>query len=144
MNLVHWDPIRDFENLFRAGSVVPSIVPSIRERASNWTPAIDVRELSDAYRVDVELPAVAPEDVEVNCKDGLLTISGERKYERENDDERVHRSERLYGRFARSFRLPNDADHDAIEATAAHGVVTISVAKRENARARSIEVKTSN
>ena len=140
MNLVHWDPIRDFENLFRAGSVVPGI----RERASSWTPAIDVRELGDAYRVDVELPAVSPEDVEVNCKDGLLTISGERKYERENDDERVHRSERLYGRFARSFRLPNDADQDAIEATAAHGVVTISVAKRENARARSIEVKTSN
>ena len=140
MNLVHWDPIGDFENLFRPGSVVPGI----RERASSWTPAIDVRELGDAYRVDVELPAVAPEDVEVNCKDGLLTISGERKYERENDDERVHRSERLYGRFARSFRLPNDADQDAIEATAAHGVVTISVAKRENARARSIEVKTSN
>ena len=140
MNLVHWDPIRDFENLFRAGSVVPGI----RERASSWTPAIDVRELGDAYRVDVELPAVAPEDVDVNCKDGLLTISGERKYERENDDERVHRSERLYGRFARSFRLPNDADQDAIEATAAHGVVTISVAKRETAKARSIEVKTSN
>ena len=140
MNLVHWDPIRDFENLFRAGSVAPGI----RERASSWTPAIDVRELSDAYRVDVELPAVAPEDVEVSCKDGLLTISGERKYERENDDERVHRSERLYGRFARSLRLPNDADQDAIEATATHGVVTISVAKRETARPRSIEVKTSN
>lgn len=74
----------------------------------------------------------------------MLTISGERKYEREDDDERVHRSERLYGRFARSLRLPNDADQDAIEATAAHGVVTISVAKRESARARSIEVKTSN
>ncbi|MCY3821326.1 MAG: Hsp20/alpha crystallin family protein [Gammaproteobacteria bacterium] len=140
MNLVHWDPIRDFENLFRPGAVLPAI----RERGSNWTPAIDVRELNDAYRVDVELPAVAPEDVEVNCKDGLLTISGERKYERENDDERMHRSERLYGRFARSFRLPDDADQDSIDATAAHGVVTISVAKRENARARSIEVKTAS
>ena len=140
MNLVHWDPIRDFENLFRAGSTLPGI----RERASNWLPAIDVRESDDAYRVDVELPAVAPEDVEVSCKDGLLTISGERKYQRKNDDERVHRSERLYGRFARSLQLPNDADQDSIEATAAQGLVTISVAKRENARARSIEVKTSN
>ncbi|MDE0055224.1 MAG: Hsp20/alpha crystallin family protein [Gammaproteobacteria bacterium] len=140
MNLVHWDPIRDFENLFRPGAVLPAI----RERGSNWMPAIDVRESGDVYRVDVELPAVAPEDVEVNCKDGLLTISGERKYERENDDERMHRSERLYGRFARSFRLPDDADQDSIEATAAHGVVTISVAKRENARARSIEVKIAN
>ena len=140
MNLVHWDSIRDFDNLFRAGSVVPGI----RERASNWLPAIDVRESNDAYRVDVELPAVAPEDVEVSCKDGLLTISGERKQERENGDERVHRSERLFGRFARSFRLPDDADQDSIEATAAQGVVTISVAKRENARARSIEVKTAN
>ena len=140
MNLVHWDPLRDFENLFRAGSALPGI----RERTSNWLPAIDVRESDDAYRVDVELPAVAPEDVEVSCKDGLLTVSGERKYEREKNNERVHRSERLYGRFARSFRLPNDADQDAIEATAAHGVVTISVAKRENARARSIEIKTAN
>ena len=140
MNLVHWDPIRDFDKLFRAGSVLPGI----RERGSNWTPAIDVRELNDAYRVDVELPAVAPEDVELSCKDGLLTISGERKYERENDNERVHRSERLYGSFARSFRLPDDADQDSIEASAAHGVITISVAKRANARARSIEVKTAN
>ena len=140
MNLVHWDSIRDFDNLFRAGT----ILPRIRERASNWLPAIDVRESSDAYRVDVELPAVAPEDVEVSCKDGLLTISGERKYPHTNDDERVHRSERLFGRFARSFRLPDDADEDSIEATAAQGVITLSVAKRENARARSIEVKTAN
>ena len=140
MNLVHWDPIRDFDNLFRAGRVLPGA----RERASNWLPAIDVRESNDAYRVDVELPAVAPEDVEVSCKDGLLTISGERKHQRDNDDERVHRSERLFGRFARSFRLPDDADQDSIEATAEQGVVTISVAKRENARARSIEVKTAN
>ena len=140
MNLVHWDSIRDFDNLFRAGT----ILPRIRERASNWLPAIDVRESNDAYRVDVELPAVAPEDVEVSCKDGLLTISGERKYQHTNDDERVHRSERLFGRFARSFRLPNDADEDSIEATAAQGVITISVAKRENAKARSIEVKTAN
>ena len=140
MNLVHWDSIRDFDNLFRASA----ILPRIRERASNWLPAIDVRESSDAYRVDVELPAVAPEDVEVSCKDGLLTISGERKYQHTNDDERVHRSERLFGRFARSFRLPNDADEDSIEATAAQGVITISVAKRENAKARSIEVKTAN
>ena len=140
MNLVHWDSIRDFDNLFRAGI----ILPRIRERASNWLPAIDVRESSDAYRVDVELPAVAPEDVEVSCKDGLLTISGERKYQHTDDDERVHRSERLFGRFARSFRLPDDADEDSIEATAAQGVITISVSKRENARARSIEVKTAN
>ena len=140
MNLVHWDSIRDFDNLFRAGT----ILPRIRERASNWLPAIDVRESSDAYRVDVELPAVAPEDVEVSCKDGLLTISGERKYQHTDDDERVHRSERLFGRFARSFRLPDDADEDSIEATAAQGVITISVSKRENARARSIEVKTAN
>ena len=140
MNFVHWDPIRDFDNLFRAGPVLPRL----RERASNWLPAIDVRESNDAYRVDVELPAVAPEDVEVSCKDGLLTISGERKYQHTNDDERVHRSERLFGRFARSFRLPNDADEDCIEATAAQGVITISVAKRENAKARSIKVKTAN
>ena len=140
MNLVNWDPIRDFDNLFRAGPVLPRI----RERACNWLPAIDVRESNDSYRVDVELPAVAPEDVEVSCKDGLLTISGERKCQPANDDERVHRSERLCGRFARSFRLPDDADQDSIEATAAQGVITISVAKRENARARSIEVKTAN
>ena len=140
MNLVHWDPIRDFDNLFRASLVLPGI----RERASKWVPAIDVRESSDAYRVDVELPAVAPEDVDVSCKDGLLTISGERKYQGTNDDERVHRTERLFGRFARSFRLPDDADEDSIEATAAQGVITISVAKRDNARARSIEVKTAN
>ena len=135
MNLVRWNPFREFDDVIARGFLAEN-------GASNrWLPAVDVRESDDAYRVDVELPAVAPEDVDVSFKNGVLTISGERNFSTSDENESVHRSERRFGRFTRSFRLPENADEDAIEAKADRGVVTITVAKREKAKARIIEVK---
>jgi HSP20 family protein len=111
--------------------------------SSDWVPSVDIRETADEYRIDVELPAVAAEDVKVSVKDGVLAVTGERKYENESKDEKakVHRIERRYGRFARSFRLPEDADESRIDAKAKDGVLHLTLHKREQVKPRAIEVK---
>jgi HSP20 family protein len=106
----------------------------------DWTPPVDIRETDDGYRIDVELPAVAADDVKVNVKDGVLIVSGERRYEKETEG-KVHRIERRYGKFTRSFRLPENVNEDKIDATSKNGVLTLSIAKREEVKPRSIEVK---
>ena len=133
MTLMRWNPIREFDDAFARSF--------LGEGGSDWLPAVDVRERDDAYRVDIELPAMSPADVNITFRDGLLTVSGERKHAHATQNETMHRAERRFGRFARTFRLPQDADEDAISATADQGVVTITVEKREKAKLRQIEVK---
>ena len=138
MNIVRWNPFRELDQVFdRYVAPVPgSFVPN----GHDWRPLVDIRETEDAYRVDLELPAIDPKDVSITFKDGVLSVSGERQFA--NDDSgRVHRSERHYGKFTRSFRLPEDADADAIRATAKDGVVAIAVAKSAKAAAKEIEVE---
>lgn len=142
MNIVRWnalplsreiDPIFDRYVLPVPGSFVPN--------SHDWRPLVDIRETNDAYRIDLELPAIDPKDVTITFKDGVLTVAGERKSATDDESGRVHRSERRYGTFTRSFRLPEDADSDAIRATAKDGVIAITVAKSAKAAAREIEVE---
>jgi len=139
MNIVRWNPFRELDQVFdRYVAPVPgSFVPN----GHDWRPLVDIRETEDAYRVDLELPAIDPKDVSITFKDGVLSVSGERQFANDNASGRVHRSERHYGKFTRSFRLPEDADADAIRATAKDGVISIALAKSEKARAREIEVE---
>ena len=104
---------------------------------------VDIRESEGAYEIDVEVPAVASEDLSVSVADGVLTVSGERKVADRSEDEgnRVHRVERRYGRFVRNFQLPDDADHEQIEAESRDGVLYLSIAKREASISRTINVK---
>ena len=129
MNIVRWDPFRELEQAF----VAPS--------ALNWQPAADVRETKDGYRVELELPAVERKDVRIELQERTLRVSGERHFADEQEHGRLQRKERRYGKFARSFRLPADADPSAVRATAKDGVVTIDVAKSATAQPRAIEVE---
>lgn len=133
MTLMRWNPIREFDDVFALG------FPG--ERRNDWLPAVDVRERDDAYQVEVDLPAMSPEDVSVTFREGVLTITGERKGVDAAQNETMHRTERRFGKFTRNFRLPQDADEDAIEAKADRGVITVTVAKREKAKSRQIEVQ---
>jgi HSP20 family protein len=106
--------------------------PFTRELAqarAGFTPAVDVVEEEGAYLVKVELPGVKPEEIEVELKEGVLTLRGERKQEHEETREGYRRIERTYGRFQRSFSLPEGVRSDAIEAHSANGVLTITVPK---------------
>ena len=139
MNIVRWNPFRELDQVFDhyVAPVPGSFVPN----GHDWRPLVDIRETADGYRVDLELPAIDPKDVSITFKDGLLSVSGERRFANDDESGRIHRSERRYGKFTRSFRLPEDADADAIRATAKDGVISIAVAKSAKAAAKEIEVE---
>ncbi len=137
MNIMRWNPFRELDQVFDRYAVPGVFSEDLRE----WQPLVDIRETENAYRIEVELPAIDPEDVSIDLKGGVLHVSGERDYVKEDDTGRVHHSERRYGKFTRSFRLPEDADPEAIDAAAKDGVITITVGKSAKALGRSIKVK---
>jgi len=108
-----------------------------------WAPLVDVSEDDKGYVIKAELPEVKKEDVRVTLENGVLTLSGERKFEKEEKDRRYHRVERAYGTFTRSFSMPEDAEADHVTADFRDGVLNVRIAKSEKARPRSIEVKVS-
>ena len=129
MNIVRWDPFRDLDRAFE------------RRGALEWQPPVDIRESKEGYRVEVELPAIDRKDVRIEIKERTLLVAGERRSADDAQDGRLHRRERRFGKFARSFRLPEDADPNAVRAAAKDGVVTIDVAKRATAQPREVEVQ---
>lgn len=108
---------------------------------SAWLPPVDVFEDKDSVKIVAEIPGVKPEDVNVSLENNVLTIRGEKKQVAEEKTDRVHRYERSYGMFERSFALPATVDPDRIEASCENGVLTITVPKAERARPRQIEIK---
>lgn len=93
-------------------------------------PAVDVSKTAEFYNITAELPGIAPADVQVKFADGLLTISGEKKSEKERKDQDAYVSERRYGSFVRSFRLPDDIVSDKIDARFANGVLSIAIPRQ--------------
>jgi HSP20 family protein len=107
-----------------------------------WGPVVDVRETEDSLVLEAELPGLRSEDVSVSVEDGVLTVSGEKKREIEEGTEgNYHFTERRFGRFERSFRLPRSLNTDAVQAEFSSGVLTIVLPKAEEAKPRRIDVK---
>jgi HSP20 family protein len=103
----------------------------------------DVSEDSGALQISMELPGVQPEDVRLSLENNILTIRGEKRQDVDENNERVHRFERVYGVFERTFALPNTVDPDKIEARFENGVLLVRIPKAERARPREIRVNTS-
>lgn len=106
-----------------------------------WAPAVDIIEDEKEYLIKVELPEIPKEAVKVTMEGGTLTISGERKGEKEEKGRRFHRIERYYGSFARSFTVPDDAEDGKVNAEFKDGMLRVHLAKTEKARPKQIEVK---
>jgi HSP20 family protein len=106
-----------------------------------WAPLVDIAEDAKEYLIKVELPEVQKNDVKVMVEAGTLTISGERKTEKEQKDRKYHRVERFYGRFERSFAIPDDAEASDVKAEFKDGVLRVHLAKSEKARPKQIDVK---
>ncbi len=106
-----------------------------------WTPAVDVYEDTEGVTFKFELPEVEGKDVDVRLEDGVLTVRGERKLEKEDRREGYHRIERSYGTFARSFTLPATLEADKATAEHKNGVLRVFVPKRAEAKPKSINVK---
>jgi HSP20 family protein len=134
-SLFDWTP-----GLFRRGNLAPD---DENITVSEWAPLVDIAEDDREYLIKAELPEVQKEDVKVTVENGTLTIRGERKEEKEEKGRKFHRVERFYGRFERSFSIPDDADGENVKAEFKDGLLRVHLAKSEKARPKQIEVKVS-
>jgi HSP20 family protein len=107
---------------------------------ADWTPLADITEDEKEYLIKAELPEVKKEDVKVTVENGVVTITGERKFEKEEKKKKYHRVERGYGTFMRSFGLPDDADANKVKAEFKNGLLTVRLPKSEHAKPKQIEV----
>jgi len=149
MALVRWTPFEGVDELF--DRMMPSLWrPGQRlglgeggRMVVGWSPSADISETEKEYLIRAELPAVKKEDVKVTLEQGMITISGERKYQKEDKAEKFHRVESFQGSFTRSFSLPDDVDTAGIRADSKDGVLTVHLPKREQKKATPVEVKVS-
>lgn len=110
--------------------------------AATWAPPVDVLERKDRIVLTAELPGLSAEQVQLRFEDGVLTLEGERRFEKDADDARYHCVERSYGRFSRAFRLPANVDEERISATFASGLLVVELPKRDETRPKSIRIRT--
>jgi len=148
--LTRWNPFREMEDIQRRMTSLFDWSPFRRSSLTTedenisvpeWAPLVDIAEDDKEYLIKVELPEVHKDDVKVTVESGALTISGERKAEKEEKGRKFHRVERYYGRFERSFSIPDDAEADNVKAEFKDGVLRVRLAKSERARPKQIEVK---
>ncbi len=107
---------------------------------ATWVPVVDIFEEADHLRIVAEIPGVKPENVKIAVEDNVLTIQGTKEQVAEEKTEKVHRYERTYGAFERSFTLPGTVNAEAIKANYEHGLLTLTLPKLEKAKARQIKV----
>ncbi len=148
MNLVKWDPFRELEDVSSRlnrifGRPLARMGSDEMMSMADWTPSADISETDTEYLIKAEIPGVKKEDVKVTIQDGILTIQGERKMEKEEKDKKYHRIERSYGSFTRSFRLPDDADESAVKAEFKDGLLNVTLTKSAKAKPKSINVSVS-
>jgi HSP20 family protein len=108
---------------------------------ADWAPSVDISETESEYQIKAEIPDVKKEDVKVTLEDGVLTIQGERKHEKEEKGKKYHRIERSYGSFVRTFSLPDVIDDDKVKAEFKDGVLNLHLPKSEKAKPKAIDVK---
>jgi len=137
--LHRWDPFAEFSRL--QDDMNRALTKGSERAQRSFSPAVDIFEEKEAIVVAVELPGVKAEDVNITVENDLLTISGERRFERREDKGDWHRVESTYGQFTRSFALPKTVSAENIEANLDGGVLTLRLAKRQEAKPRKIEVK---
>jgi HSP20 family protein len=142
-----WDPFKELEEMEKRLSTWlrhPAVRRDSDKEAltvAEWSPLVDISEDEKEYLIKAEIPEMKKEDIKISVEDNVLSISGERKYEKEEKGKKYHRVERAYGRFLRSFTLPDDADGSKVGAEYKDGVLKVHLPKSEKAKPKTIEVK---
>lgn len=140
MNLIKWDPFGELENISNrlnrifGRSLVRSESSNEMLAVADWAPSVDISETDTAYLIKGEIPGVKKEDVKVTLQDGMLTIQGERKQEKEEKGKKFHRVECSYGSFMRSFRVPDDAEENKVKAEFKDGMINVTLPKSAKAK----------
>jgi len=145
MNLITYDPFRELRSLQEE---VNRVFSSNFNRAGEsgmmrgaWNPSVDIFENKDQLVLEAELPGISPDDVNISIENNVLTIHGERRFEKKDEGDNFHRVERSYGSFTRSFTLPPTVSSENVEANYENGILRLQLAKREEAKPRRIEIK---
>jgi HSP20 family protein len=146
-----WDPFRELEEMQnRLTSFFGRRVPLLKGggegeefTVTTWAPRVDIAEDDKEYVINAELPGTKKEDVKVSVENGVLSISGERKTEKEEKGKKYHRVEQTYGSFMRSFTLPEGSSGEQISAEFRDGILKVHIPKDETAKAKGVDVKIS-
>lgn len=145
MNLVTYDPFRELRSL--QDEINRAFSSSYGRGSDNemmrgaWSPSVDIFENKDTIVLEAELPGLSPEDVHISIENNILTLHGERKFEKKDEGDNFHRVERSYGSFTRSFTLPPTVSSENVDAMFENGILRLTLAKREEAKPRKIEIK---
>lgn len=147
--LTPWDPIRDLEELQnrlaaafgRAPVHQPPRSGDEAMTAADWSPLVDISEDDHAFLIELDLPQIPKDAIRITAENGVLTIAGERKLEKDGAGRRYHRVERPHGRFTRRFALPDNVDPTKVTASYQDGVLQVTLGKAEQAKPKQIEIK---
>ena len=144
--LMRWDPFRELEDVsdrLNRMFARPAVRANGKETltVADWVPTVDISETDGEYLIKAELPEVKKEDVKVTLEEGVLTIQGQRRQEKEEKTTKYHRIERSYGTFLRSFSLPDQVNESGVKAEFKEGMLNLHIPKSEKAKPRAIEVK---
>jgi HSP20 family protein len=146
MSIVRWEPFGEMDSLFNR--LMPSTFGRWPGRLGTstgdpveWAPSANISETDKEYLIRAELPAVKKEDVKVTVDDGMITIEGERKQQKEDKNEKLHRVESFYGHFTRSFSLPESVNEGAIRCESKDGVLTVHIPKAETPKQQPKQIK---
>jgi len=145
MTLIRWNPVRSLDNIQDEVSRVFDSFFDARAYAGRsadrgWDPDVDIVEDKDKVLVKIDLPGIEKDDIKVSVEENILTIKGERKDEKEEQDKSYHRVERVYGSFCRSFSLPSMVDAQSIKANYKNGVLSIDLPKAEEVKPKEIPI----
>jgi HSP20 family protein len=139
MNMMRWNPFPEMDDFFKSyHRALSRHQPHEGLMTTDWAPSVDITESEKEFLIKVELPEVRKEDIEVDVRDGVMTISGERK--QETRDDKAHRIERFYGSFARSFTLPDSVRDGDIEAEHRDGMLYLHLPKSEPEQPKKVKV----
>ena len=147
MAIIRWnDPFRDLAALQdRMNRMFEGTVARTRNEeelfTGTWAPPVDIYETKDKITLKAELPGFEEKQINLRFEDGVLTLEGERKFEKETGDENYHRVERSYGKFVRSFAIPAGIEGDKIGASFSNGVLTVELPKREETKPKQIRIE---
>jgi HSP20 family protein len=147
MNIIKYDPFREMRSLQDEVNRLFNSSFSRAESGDNgltrgtWSPSVDIFENKNELVLEAEMPGVNADDVNISIENNVLTLSGERRFEKKNENDNFHRVERVYGAFTRSFTLPPTVSSENAQAEFENGVLRLKLAKREEAKPRRIEIK---
>ncbi len=144
MAIQRWDPLKELATLrSQMDRIFESLLGEEGEeiKRGSWVPPVDIYETEDEIVIKAEVPGVKQEDIEIKIEDDTLIIRGEKKFERDEEKEKYHRAERIYGAFQRSFILPKTVDKERIKASLKNGVLTIILPKKEEVKPKEITIE---